>query len=126
MEWLVAILTITITPLTTMIGSIIVEKFRLKGKKIDNESANNVALAKCRESHKSDIESVKSEFKDTLDEMKESINAVLNQQLKMKFTIEALQKDVQKHNNVVERTYGLEENYAVLNNKVETLEKKVL
>ena len=40
-------------------------------------------------------------------------------------TIEQLEKKVEKHNSVVERTYLLEEKVKVANHRIEDLERKV-
>lgn len=49
------------------------------------------------------------------------ISAVVSNQL-IKYRIEQLEKKVDKHNNIIERTYQLETEIEVLENKVENLE----
>lgn len=43
----------------------------------------------------------------------------------IKYRIEQLEKKVEKHNSVVERTYLLEEKVKVANHRIEDLERKV-
>lgn len=43
----------------------------------------------------------------------------------IKYRIEQLEKKVEKHNSVVERTYLLEEKIKVANHRIEDLERKV-
>lgn len=42
----------------------------------------------------------------------------------MAYRLEQLEKKVDKHNNVVERTYELEKNTALLKERIDELEKK--
>lgn len=42
----------------------------------------------------------------------------------IKYRIEQLEKKVEKHNSVIERTYLLEEKIKVANHRIEDLEKK--
>lgn len=42
----------------------------------------------------------------------------------VKYRIEQLEKKVEKHNSIVERTYILEEKVKVANHRIEDLEKK--
>ena len=41
------------------------------------------------------------------------------------FRLEQLEKKVEKHNSVIERTYDLEEKQAVQNEKINEVEKKI-
>lgn len=50
------------------------------------------------------------------------ISAVVSNQL-IKYRIEQLEKKVDKHNNIIERTYQLETEIEVLENKVENLDR---
>lgn len=43
----------------------------------------------------------------------------------IKYRIEQLEKKVEKHNSIVERTYLLEEKIKVANHRIEDLERKV-
>lgn len=43
----------------------------------------------------------------------------------IKYRIEQLEKKVEKHNSVMERTYLLEEKMKVANHRIEDLERKV-
>lgn len=49
------------------------------------------------------------------------ISAVVSNQL-IKYRIEQLEKKVDKHNNIIERTYQLETEIEILENKVENLD----
>ena len=43
----------------------------------------------------------------------------------IKYRLEQLEKKVEKHNSIVERTYLLEEKIKVANHRIEDLERKV-
>ena len=43
----------------------------------------------------------------------------------VKYRIEQLEKKVEKHNSIVERTYILEEKVKVANHRIEDLEKEI-
>ena len=42
----------------------------------------------------------------------------------MAYRIEQLEKKVDRHNNVIDRTYRLEENLAVIENRVDNIERR--
>ena len=42
----------------------------------------------------------------------------------VKYRIEQLEKKVEKHNSIVERTYNIEEKVKVANHRIEDLERK--
>ena len=118
MEWLIAILTIICTPALTLIGLIVSERTKLKTKRLEIDESNSKAIATCKESHKNDIAEVRKEFSGRLDEISKFLVDIKINQGKANTTIEELQKDVQKHNNVIERTFLLE-------GKVSALEAKI-
>ena len=53
-----------------------------------------------------------------------AVLSLLGTQL-IKYRIEQLEKKVEKHNSVVERTYLLEEKIKVANHRIDDLERKV-
>ena len=118
MEWLLAVLTIVCTPALTLIGLIVSERTKLKTKRLEIDESNNKAIATCKESHKNDIAEVRKEFNSRLDEISEALDDIKINQVKTKMTIEELQKDVQKHNNVIERTFILEGQVRALEAKI--------
>ncbi len=54
-----------------------------------------------------------------------SVIGILTSNKLVVYRIEQLEKKVDKHNSVVERTYQLEEKIKVANHRIEDLEKKV-
>ena len=54
-----------------------------------------------------------------------SVIGILTSNRLTAYRIEQLEKKVDKHNSVVERTYQLEEKIKVANHRIEDLEKKV-
>ena len=100
MEWILAVLTVVCTPLFTYLGVVRTTKASLNNKKLE--------LA---EKDKNDIKSVVEEVVAHLEEVKD-------EQTKLYYQVEKLQADVQRHNNVIERTIILERNMAVMKAKI--------
>lgn len=125
MEWLIAILTIVFTPSLTLLGTAIVEKYKLKGKKMELEDKKDTALIDCQRLHSDRLENVKDEFNARLDDIVSSLNEIKNEQLRTNLAVTQLQKDVQKHNGVMERTIILERDMAVLQNRESVLEERL-
>lgn len=125
MEWLIAILTIVFTPSLTLLGTAIVERGKLKGKKMELEEKKDTALIDCQRLHSDRLEDVKDEFNARLDDIVKSLNEIKNEQLRTNLTVTQLQKDVQKHNGVIERTIILERDMAVLQNRESVSEHRL-
>lgn len=118
MEWVIAILTIVFTPILTLLGIIITEKYKYRGKKMEIDASNEEAIHECQKQHKGDVTEVRTEFNNRLDDLSKKLDEIQIEQSKTALLITQLQTDVQKHNNVVERTYQLEKDVAVLREKV--------
>ena len=114
MEWVIAVLTIIFTPILTLLGIIITEKYKYRSKRMELDMSKNDAVTKCQAQHKSDIEKVRAEFNSRLDDLSVKLNEIQTDLLRTSLYVSELQKDVQKHNNVVERTYKLEQDVAVI------------
>lgn len=125
MEWLIAILTIVFTPSLTLLGTAIVEKYKLKGKRMELEDKKDAALIDCQRLHSDRLENVKDEFNARLDEIQSTLSEIKNEQLRNTLAITQLQKDVQKHNGVMERTIILERDMAVLQNRESVSEHRL-
>jgi hypothetical protein len=125
MEWLIAILTIVFTPSLTLLGTAIVERSKLKGKRMELEEKKDTALLDCQAKHAVNVEKIKNEFNTRLDEIQSSLSDIKNEQLRNTLTITQLQKDVQKHNGVMERTIILERDMAVLQNRESVSEHRL-
>lgn len=125
MEWLIAILTIVFTPSLTLLGTAIVEKSKLKGKRMELEEKKDTALLECQAKHAVNVEKIKNEFNTRLDEIQSSLSDIKNEQLRNTLAITQLQKDVQKHNGVMERTIILERDMAVLQNRESVSEHRL-
>lgn len=112
------ILTIVCTPLLTFIGLWLSEHFQTKRKRMDID-ANKEQDACLRTENDVKKISEKVDFlTDTVHEMK----AAHQQTMTM---IEVLSDRVEKHNNVIERTYALEKAVAVLDNREKVSENRL-
>ena len=112
------ILTIVCTPLLTFIGLWLSEHFQTKRKRMDID-ANKEQDACLRTENDGKKLSEKVDFlTDTVHEMK----AAHQQTMTM---IEVLSDRVEKHNNVIERTYALEKAVAVLDNREKVSENRL-
>lgn len=125
MEWLIAILTIVFTPSLTLLGTAMVERSKLKGKRMELEEKKNETLVECQKLHSDRLEKVKGEFSARLDEIQSTLSEIKNEQLRNTLAITQLQKDVQKHNGVMERTIILERDMAVLQNRESVSEHRL-
>ena len=125
MEWLIAILTIIFTPMLTLTGIIVTERTKLKSKRLELDTSKDENLRKCQESHKYDIEEVRSAFNKRLDEMIEKIDEISKEQYRMSVLFSGLKEEVQKHNGVMERTIILERDVAVLKNRESVSEHRI-
>ena len=122
MEWLIAILTIVCTPVLTLTGIIVSERTKLKTKRLE---VGATSIAECQQKHSANLEKVKAEFTARLDGIDKALNEINDEQLKTSMTVEQLQKDVVKHNGVIERTYALESKVAVLENRESVSEHRL-
>lgn len=116
MDWLIAILTIIFTPMLTLFGIIITEKYKYKSKKMEVDITKDNAIKECQKQHKGDIEEVRAEFNNRLDTLSEKLDEIQKEQLRTNLFVAQLQSDVQKHNNVIERTFQLEKDVEWLKN----------
>ena len=116
MDWLIAILTIVFTPMLTLFGIVITEKYKYKSKKMEVDSTKDNAIVECQRQHKGDIEEVRKEFNNRLDDLSKKLDEIQSEQLRTNLIVTQLQSDVQKHNNVMERTFQLETDVKWLKN----------
>ena len=116
MDWLIAILTIVFTPMLTLFGIVITEKYKYKSKKMEVDITKDNAIKECQRQHKGDIEEVRKEFNNRLDDLSEKLDEIQSEQLRTNLIVTQLQSDVQKHNNVMERTFRLEQDVEWLKN----------
>ena len=122
MEWLIAILTIVFTPILTLLGIIITEKYKYRSKKMELDTSKeefiHENIHQCQIQHKDDVEKVRAEFNDRLDDLLKKLDEIQTEQLRTTLYVTQLQNDVQKHNSVIERTFRLESDVAVLKEKL--------
>lgn len=114
MEWVIAILTIVFTPILTLLGIIITEKYKYRSKKMEFDATKDEAVHQCQLQHKGDVAEVRAEFNGRLDELSKKLDEIQTEQLRTTLYVTQLQTDVQKHNSVVERTFNLEKDVAIL------------
>lgn len=118
MDILISILTIVCTPLFTALGIILHEKGETKRKQLEvgeNKETNSFIRAE------DDIKKL-SQKVDALSDMVHEMKASHQQTMTM---IEILSDRVEKHNNVIERTYALEKAVAVLDNREKVSENRL-
>ena len=99
MDWLFAIAAI-VTPIGAFLGCFVTAKFTYKS-----------AIAKL---HAEEKETLHKSFESRLDGIDGTLADIQKEQLRMGLLITGLQNDVQKHNNVIERTYNLEREVAII------------
>lgn len=116
-------------------GVSIAQKTILKGKKMDIEAGKNEAVVECQKMHQGDMEKVKEEFNNRLDDMvsseeknKEELNVKLDEikteTLKTTLIVSTMQAELQKSNNEA-RISKLEQIVAVLDNREKVSEHRL-
>lgn len=113
------------------ICEVVIEKIKLKGKKDD-------AMTACRKEHAEKLDKVRDEFNKKLDsqdakldEQDAKIDQISETLIEVKSMIqnlsslfELLSGKVEKHNNVIERTFRLEEKQAADHERIEKIERR--
>lgn len=132
-EIVIALITGTITLITSLGSSILVFIVNNKKVKADQDKAQEDRLAKQNEK----IEKMQNEIQSTLAEHKkeylDKINTLHNSisdikseykqsQIAIELKIEALSDRVEKHNNVIERTYKVETDVEVIKEQIKGLQ----
>lgn len=118
MDILINILTIVCTPLFTALGIILHEKGETKRKQLEvGETKETNSFIRAED----DIKKL-SQKVDALSDMVHEMKASHQQTMTM---IEILSDRVEKHNNVIERTYALEKAVAVLDNREKVSENRL-
>lgn len=121
MEWIISILTIVFTPLLTLLGIVITEKYKAKTKKMELDMGRNEALEAIKAKFDAKLESLSNKLDDIIKDQTE----IKTEQLRTSLYVTQLQKDVQKHNGVIERTMALEKQVAVLDNREKVSEHRL-
>lgn len=136
MDIFIKILEIVSGSLLTLIGIIVVQNTNLKGKKMDIDAqkseAENKAVTACQDKHKKDIDNVRTEFRNYLDdlsykvgELSDKMDEIKTEQIKTILTITQVKESQEKYNNVIARTYKLEQDVAVLQNRESVSEHRI-
>jgi hypothetical protein len=113
------------------ICEVIVEKIKLKGKKDD-------VMAACKKEHAEKLDKVRDEFNKKLDsqdakldeqdakidQISETLIEVKSMLQNLSSLFEIMSGRVEKHNNVIERTFKLEEKQASDHERIERLERR--
>ena len=113
------------------ICEVIVEKIKLKGKKDD-------AMTACKKEHAEKLDKVRDEFNKKLDsqdakldeqdakidQISETLIEVKSMLQNLSSLFEIMSGRVEKHNNVIERTFKLEEKQAADHERIERLERR--
>ena len=113
------------------ICEVIVEKIKLKGKEDDTMTA-------CKKEHAEKLDKVRDEFNKKLDsqdakldeqdakidQISETLIEVKSMLQNLSSLFEIMSGRVEKHNNVIERTFKLEEKQASDHERIERLERR--
>jgi septal ring factor EnvC (AmiA/AmiB activator) len=113
------------------ICEVIVEKIKLRGKKDD-------AMTACKKEHAEKLDKVRDEFNKKLDsqdakldeqdakidQISETLIEVKSMLQNLSSLFEIMSGRVEKHNNVIERTFKLEEKQASDHERIERLERR--
>ena len=113
------------------ICEVVIEKIKLKGKKDDT-------MAACRKEHAEKLDKVRDEFNKKLDsqdakldeqdakidQISETLIEVKSMLQNLSSLFEIMSGRVEKHNNVIERTFKLEEKQASDHERIERLERR--
>lgn len=113
------------------ICEVIIERIKLKGKKDD-------AMAACKKEHAEKLDKVRDEFNKKLDsqdakldeqdakidQISETLIEVKSMLQNLSSLFEIMSGRVEKHNNVIERTFKLEEKQASDHERIERLERR--
>lgn len=128
MSWVEALA----TPVLAFLGVSIAEVVKIVLKKMDIDVAKDARIETCKKAHTENLEKTKEEFNKRLDEIDEKIDALNMAQVESKAlyqnviaSIELLSGRVEKHNNVIERTYKLETDVEVLKNRESVSEHRL-
>lgn len=118
MDW-----SLILTPILAFLGVAIAELVKWNSKKLD--VASGKAISECASKHSSNLEKVKEEFCGRLDTIDNALSDIRSEQLRIALNVAQLQKDQAKYNNVIERTYILENKVAVLENRESVSEHRL-
>lgn len=127
------ILTLVLLPfvfkLIDFLSTWISEKFKLKSKKIE---VGDISIKACQEQHKGDVQEIRKEFNNRLDDIISKMDTMKETQQKTQLQITKLRAGVEKNNNVIERTFKLEKqmtdverDLAVAQNDIAHLSKQI-
>lgn len=136
----IEILTIICTPFLSVLGIIITQRCTNKRQekeiKAKEDSEMDARFDAIEKNHKESIDTLSKEYHAELNEIKESISGLKDDVKEIKASndntvniitlkLENLTDKVEKHNSVVERTYKLEQDVAVLTNREKVSENRL-
>ena len=90
MEFLIELLKIAATVITVAITQSVI----FKTKKMDVDISKNTAIADCQAKHKGDVEKVKTEFNDRLDDMSSDISDIKNEALRTSIAMSNMRTEI--------------------------------
>ena len=114
MEFLIEILKIAATVLTVALTQWVI----LKNKKMDVEVSKNKAIEDCQAKHKGDVERVKAEFNDRLDDISSDITDIKNESLRTSMSMGTMQNEIKEVKKATEKIYDLEKAVAIIQNTI--------
>ena len=121
MEWLIAVLTIVCSPVLTLVGITVTEKYKMKTKRLEMDSSKDSAIIDCQSKHAANLEKVRGEFNTRLDNIGGKLDEIKTEQLKIALSVTQLQKDTVKSNDILD---NVSDRLATLERKVDVLENR--
>lgn len=140
MDTLLAILTIVVTPLLSVVGIVITQKHLDKRDKMkydaEKDSSIDAKLKEMSDKHEENLKEISKEYREEfkkvnarLDNLSDAIKEVKTDNQTtvtlIQNEISTLSNRVEKHNNVIDRTYALELAVAVLDNREKVSENRL-
>lgn len=120
-----SILTGIITGVITITVCLINNAVQLKRDRNAREQANNEQLENLRRDMTNQINDIRSDFLSHLQEMIATQQEITSKMQLFGYQLDTLGKSVEKHNQVVERTYSLERRMDVAEEKQRASERRI-
>lgn len=130
-ELLGKIATGVITAFVTLVVCLINNAVQIKRDRVAREDAHNQHVNEIREELNIQMSEMKGDFMAHMEELMATQQDITNRMQLFSYQLDELSKRVEKHNNVIERTYALERRmdvedarYESVNTRIEKLEEK--
>lgn len=129
MDTFIKILEFSISPIMVFLGVVVSKYFDNKKGKTDGQSK---AMLDCQAKQKQNLDQAKVDFSKRLDDVNSKLDEVNTQisdiviaNTKLFDSVHNLETETRKHNQVIERTFKLEERCSVLENREKVSENRL-